>query len=274
MLFSPELDDVMAITSELFNGSPIEPASHRVLTTLLFTDIVDSTASVAAIGDRRWGIELDHHYDMVRRHIDRFHGREVKTMGDGFIATFDAPTRAVQCALAIRHEAANRGVALRAGVHTGEVEMRGDDVLGVSVHVAQRMSALAASAQVLVSNCVVDLVAGSELRFEHVGDHQLKGLQGRWSVYEAAPSPRQLCLVPPPPTASSATVNGRVDGLSPRERQVLAAVATGASNAEIAAALYMSEATVKAHVSHLFVKVGCANRVQLALHAHQVGVAV
>ena len=152
--------------------------------------------------------------------------------------------------------------------------MRGDDVLGVSVHVAQRMCALAASAQVLVSNCVVDLVAGSELRFEHVGDHQLKGLQGRWSVYEAAPSPRQLCLVPPPPTASSATVNGRVDGLSPRERQVLAAVATGASNAEIAAALYMSEATVKAHVSHLFVKVGCANRVQLALHAHQVGVAV
>jgi class 3 adenylate cyclase/DNA-binding CsgD family transcriptional regulator len=266
LLFSEELDHVMAATGELFNGNPLEPARRRVLTTLLFTDIVGSTASVDAIGDRRWGLELDVHYDMVRRQIERFDGQEIKTTGDGFIATFDGPTRAVQCALAIRHDAAASGLSVRAGVHTGEVELRGGDVLGVNVHVAQRICALAASDQVVVSKCVIDLVTGSELRFGHLGDHPLKGLPGRWSVYEASPSPQPLREVSP--GASVATlVNGRVDDLSPREREVLAAVATGASNADIASSLFISEATVKAHISHLFVKVGCTNRVQLALHA-------
>jgi class 3 adenylate cyclase/DNA-binding CsgD family transcriptional regulator len=270
-LFSPELDEVMAVTSELVNGRRVEPATRRVLTTLLFTDISDSTVGVAAIGDRRWGIELDHHHDMVRRHLERFDGQDVKTLGDGFIATFDGPTRAVQCALAIRHEAAQRRVTVRAGVHTGEVEMREGDVVGLSVHVAQRMCALAASSQVLVTQRVVDLVAGSELRFDHLGDRRLKGLQGRWSIYEASPSPQQLVdLSSPAPTGQ--IVNGRLDDLSPREIEVLAALSTGASNADIASSLFMSEATVKAHVSHLFVKLGCANRVQLALRAYQAGI--
>ena len=210
LLFSDELDGVMAAMSEMLNGSPVEPARHRVLTTLLFTDIVDSTASVTEIGDRRWGIELDHHYEMVRRHIERFDGTEIKTMGDGFIALFDGPTRAVQSALAIRHEAGHRGVSVRAGVHTGEVEIRGGDVLGVSVHVAQRMCALAAGGQVLVSNNAVVLVAGSELRFDPIGDHQLKGLPGRWNVFEAAPSPPRRDAI-----AAVGANPARTDQLSP-----------------------------------------------------------
>ena len=266
LMFSPELEGVMAVANEIINVSPVEPARYRVLTTLLFTDIVDSTSNVAEVGDRRWGIELDVHYDMVRRHIARFDGTEIKTMGDGFIAVFDGPTRAVQCALAIRHEAAHRNVSVRAGIHTGEVEMRGGDILGVSVHIAQRICGLAASGQVLISRNVVDLVAGSELQFEDLGDHQLKGLDGRWSLFEASAAPTPGPFVAP--AGPGALTNGRQERLSPREREVLVAVGTGASNAEIAAALFLSEATVKAHVSHLFTKTGCTNRVQLALHAH------
>jgi class 3 adenylate cyclase len=189
LVFSDELDIAMAALSELVNGTPLEPATRRVLTTLLFTDIVDSTASAAAVGDRRWNLALDGHDDMVRRHLRRFDGDEIKTTGDGFVAAFDGPTRAVQCALAIQHDAQQRRVAIRAGVHTGEVERRHNDVLGLTVHVAQRICALAVAGQVLVSRQVVDLVTGSELRFENRGDHPLKGLEGSWTIFEAAPTP-------------------------------------------------------------------------------------
>ena len=274
LLFSAELDAVMSATSEVIDASPVEPASRRVLTTLLCTDVVDSTASLATVGNRRWGIELDHHVDMVRRCIERFGGAEIVTPGDGVIAMFDAPTRAVQCALDVCDEAAQRYVTVRAGVHTGEVELRGDDVLGRSVDVAQRVCGLAAGAQVLVTQRVVDLVTGSELRFAHLGDHPLRGLPGRWSMFEASRSPRQLLgLGAGTSRFDGAVVDGRLDDLSPREREVLLALATGASNAEIAARLFMSAATVKAHVSHLFVKLGCTNRVQLAILAHDAGLA-
>jgi class 3 adenylate cyclase/DNA-binding CsgD family transcriptional regulator len=268
LLFSSELDSVMALTSEAVHGSPVEPATTRVLTTVVFTDIVNSTGNLASIGDRRWGHELDHHYDMVRRHIQHFQGREVKTLGDGFIATFDGPSRAVQCALAIRHEAAQRGVAVRAGVHTGEVELRGDDVLGLTVHIGQRVCALATGAQVLVTQRVVDLVAGSDLDFDHRSDHRLKGVHGTWTVYEATLAVDPLTAVP---AIGKQTVGAQLADLSAREREVLVALATGASNAEIAATLFMSEATAKAHVSHLFVKLRCTNRVQLAILAHRAG---
>jgi class 3 adenylate cyclase len=186
LLFAAELDTVMAVTSEMVNGSPVEPAVHRMLTTLLFTDIVGSTARVAAVGDRSWGLELDQHEDMVGRQIRRCGGRLVKTLGDGVVATFDAPSRAVQCAFAIQHEAATRGLAVRAGVHTGEVEQRGADVLGLSVHIAQRICALATADEVLVSQQVVDLAAGSDLSFQHHGDHVLRGLGGRTVIVYAA----------------------------------------------------------------------------------------
>jgi class 3 adenylate cyclase/DNA-binding CsgD family transcriptional regulator len=264
----------MSAMSEVINAGPAEPAGRRVLTTLLCTDVVDSTASAATVGGGRWGIELDHHIDMVRRCIERFGGAEVVTPGDGVIAMFDGPTRAVRCALGIRDEAAQHHVTVRAGVHTGEVELRGGDVLGRSVHVAQRLRGLAAGAQVMVTQRVVDLVAGSGLRFAHLGDHQLRGLPGRWSMFEASLPSRQPRGVDAGTSGTARPiVDGYLDDLSPREREVLLALATGASNAEIAARLFMSAATVKAHVSHLFVKLGCTNRVQLAILAHDAGLA-
>jgi class 3 adenylate cyclase len=264
LLFSPAIEAVMAATSELVNGNPVEPAAERVLTTVLFTDIVDSTARVAALGDRRWGVELDLHDDVALRQILRFGGRRVKTLGDGCLATFDAPTRAVQCAHAIQHEAQLRDVAVRAGVHTGEVEMRGDDVLGLTVHVAQRICALATADQVVVSQQVVDLVVGSELRFDDFGQHVLRGLATR---------PFALSTSAGSPTTRRRNVDGLLADLAPREREVLVAVSSGASNADVAEALFISEATVKAHVSHLFVKLDCTNRVQLAILAHNAGLA-
>jgi class 3 adenylate cyclase/pimeloyl-ACP methyl ester carboxylesterase len=188
LLFSPELNDVIGSLSELVNDSPVEPATERVLTTLLFTDIVSSTARVAAVGDQRWGVELDHHDDAVRRHLSRFGGREIKSLGDGVIAAFDAPSRAVGCALAIQHELRRRCIALRAGVHTGEVERRGDDIFGINVHIAQRICALADGDQVLVSQQVVDLAAGSGLRFEAQADVTLRGLAQQVVVHTAAAS--------------------------------------------------------------------------------------
>ena len=188
LLFSPELDEVIGALSELVNDSPVEPANERVLTTLLFTDIVSSTASVAAVGDRRWGVELDHHDDAVRRHLSRFGGREIKSLGEGVIAAFDAPSRAVGCALAIQHELRRRGIALRAGVHTGEVERRGDDIFGINVHIAQRICALADGDQVLASQQVVDLAAGSGLRFEPQADVTLRGLAQHVVVHAAVAS--------------------------------------------------------------------------------------
>jgi class 3 adenylate cyclase/pimeloyl-ACP methyl ester carboxylesterase len=188
LLFSPELDDIVPTLSELVNDSPVEPPTERVLMTMLFTDIVASTARVAAIGDRRWGVELDHHDDAVRRHLDRFGGREIKSLGDGVFAAFDAPSRAVGCALAIQHELGRRCIAVRAGVHIGEVERRGDDIVGINVHIAQRICALAAGDQVLVSQQIVDLAAGSGLRFEGQGEVTLRGLTDKIVVHVAVAS--------------------------------------------------------------------------------------
>jgi class 3 adenylate cyclase/DNA-binding CsgD family transcriptional regulator len=275
LAFSSELDSVMAVAGEFANARPVEPTARRVLTTLLVTDIVDSPTGVAAIGDRRWGVEVDQHHDVVRDHLARFDGEEIKLRHDGFVARFDGPTRAVLCALAIRRQSEGQGITVRVGVHSGEVDVGGADVSGPGVHVAQRMCALAAGSQVLVTRSVVDLVADSELRFEHLGDHHVKGVRGRIGVFEASTSPRPLLEVVRPRTTETAhtAADARFDDLSPREREVLAALATGASNAEIATELFMSAATVKAHVSHLFVKLGCTNRVQLAILAHNADLA-
>ncbi|MET0458520.1 MAG: LuxR C-terminal-related transcriptional regulator [Ilumatobacteraceae bacterium] len=272
LMFSPELDEVLSITGELFDAPVVEPAARRVLTTLLCTDVIGSATATAASDERGGGVTLATHSEMVRRQIERFDGREVVMSIDGLAAAFDAPTRAVECALAIRQEAARGHVATRFGVHTGEVEIRGGHVLGLGPQVARRLCALAAGEQVLVSRQVADLSADSGLRFDHLGDHPLKGLPGRWSVFEASAPPPRL-LDPTPTTPAPPVVNGRPIDLSPREAEVLAVLATGASNAEIASALFMSEATVKAHVSHLFVKLGYVNRVQLALYAHRSGLA-
>jgi class 3 adenylate cyclase len=157
--------------------------TNRVLASVLFTDIVASTERASALGDAAWRALLDRHDDAVRRQLDRFHGREVKTTGDGFMATFDGPAKAVSCACAIRDAAHQLGIEVRGGVHTGEIEIRGDDIAGMGVHIAARVAALAEPSSVWVSRTVTDLVIGSGIAFAERGDHTLKGVPGSWALY-------------------------------------------------------------------------------------------
>jgi class 3 adenylate cyclase/pimeloyl-ACP methyl ester carboxylesterase len=158
----------------------------RVLTTVLFSDIVGSTERATAVGDSAWRALLDAHDETIRRQLDRFRGREVKALGDGFMATFDGPARAIRSADAMRSAADRLGLQLRIGIHTGEVEMRGDDVGGIAVHIAARVAGLAGPSEILVSRTVTDLVAGSEIAFDDRGDHALKGVSGEWRLFAVA----------------------------------------------------------------------------------------
>ena len=171
---------------EFLTGERIEPTDDRVLATILFTDIVDSTAMAARSGDRPWTELLDAHDTMVRRQLTRFAGKEIKTTGDGFLATFDGPARAIKAALAIREGGTRLGLDIRAGLHTGEIERRGADVGGIAVHLGQRVSAIAGPREVVVSSTVKDLVAGSGIEFEDRGVHQLKGVPGVWHLFAVA----------------------------------------------------------------------------------------
>jgi DNA-binding SARP family transcriptional activator/class 3 adenylate cyclase len=175
-------EQVLEPVQQFLTGSAPGPAPERVLTTLLFTDIVDSTRRASEAGDRRWRFLQSQHDRAVRSEIARHNGREVKTMGDGFLATFDGPTRAVRCAAAIRDAVVAIGIDVRAGLHTGEVELVGDDIAGIAVNIAARVCALAGPGEVLVSRTVVDLVAGSGLEFVPRGEHELGGLPGTFTL--------------------------------------------------------------------------------------------
>jgi class 3 adenylate cyclase len=153
-----------------------------VLKTVLFTDIVDSTARAAAEGDKRWHELLDAHDTAIRHKLDRFRGEEVKAIGDGFLAAFDGPGRAINCAQAIASDAGALGLEVRAGLHTGECELRGDDLAGIAVHIGARVAALAGPGEVLLTSTVRDLVAGSGIEFTDRGVHELKGVPGRWDL--------------------------------------------------------------------------------------------
>src|SRR5215210_7799050 len=170
---------------EFLTGARYEPEPKRVLATVVFTDIVDSTHTAAELGDMRWHELLDRHGVTVRKALERFGGREVKTTGDGFLATFDGPARAVRCARAILDSSEGQGIRVRAGLHTGECEMIGDDIGGIAVHIAARVSGLARPSEVLVSRTVKDLVAGSGLEFDERGAHELKGVPDSWELYAA-----------------------------------------------------------------------------------------
>ena len=154
-----------------------------MLATVLFTDIVNSTMVATQLGDRRWKETLDQHDRLARRQLDRFGGRLIKTTGDGLLATFDGPGRAVLCACALRDAVKVLGLDIRAGVHTGEVELRGGDVGGIGVHIGARVASVAQPNQVLVSRTVVDLVAGSGIEFDDRGKHELKGVPGTWRLF-------------------------------------------------------------------------------------------
>jgi len=171
---------------EFLTGQQAEVADDRVLATVLFTDIVDSTRRAAEMGDRDWRALLDAHDVIVRAQLNRFRGREVNTSGDGFLAMFDGPQRAIRCAMAIRDAVQALGIEVRAGLHTGECEVRGDDIGGIGVHIGARVSALAPPNDVLVSSTLRDLVIGSGLKFEERGTHQLKGVPGEWHLFAVA----------------------------------------------------------------------------------------
>ena len=160
----------------------------RVLTTVLFTDIVGSTHQLASVGDKRWSAILDAHDRAVRDLLRRHRGREINTTGDGFAACFDGPGRGIACATSITQAARELGIEVRAGLHTGECEIRGDDLAGLAVHVAARIGSLAGPGQVLVSNTVKDLVTGSGIEFVDTGERELKGLPTSWRLYAVADS--------------------------------------------------------------------------------------
>ena len=176
-------DRIVDETEEFLTGSRSEPDVDRVLATVMFTDIVDSTKRAAELGDRQWRALLDRHDETVRQQLARFRGQEVKNLGDGFMATFDGPARAVRCAASICELVRPLGIAVRSGLHTGEVELKRDDLAGIAVHIAARVAAEAAAGETVVSSTVRDLVAGSGLRFQDRGSRALKGLPEEVHLY-------------------------------------------------------------------------------------------
>ena len=184
--FTEHADQLLDYISEVVTGHRAVPELDRALTTVMFTDIVGSTESASRLGDRRWAQVLDQHDAIAARELERHRGRKVNPTGDGLLATFDGPARALRCALAIRDAVGGLGLQLRAGVHTGEVERRGDDVGGIAVHIGQRVSALAPPGQVFASRTVADLVLGSGLVLEDRGEHTLKGIPGTWRLFAAS----------------------------------------------------------------------------------------
>ncbi len=177
-LWAGNTDEVVDEIEEFLTGVRRGPEPDRVLATVLFTDIAGSTEQATKLGDRRWRELLERHHDLVREQLGRFHGREVDTAGDGFLATFDGPARAIRCGSA--------GLEIRAGVHTGECELFGDKVAGLAVHTGARVASLAGPGEVLVSATVKDLVAGSGIEFEDRGTQELKGVPGKWRLYAVA----------------------------------------------------------------------------------------
>ena len=180
-------DAILDEIEEFVTGTRREREPDRVLATVLFTDIVGSTERAAASGDRDWRMLLERHDEIVRRELGRFEGREIKQTGDGFLASFDGPARAVRCAASISDRVRPLGIEVRAGVHTGECELRNGDMAGMAVHIGARVGACARPSEVLVSSTVKDLVVGSGLAFEERGVQELKGVPGEWRLYALAP---------------------------------------------------------------------------------------
>jgi class 3 adenylate cyclase len=181
-----DAEAIVAEVEEFLTGARGAREPDRVLATVMFTDIVDSTRRGAELGDRRWQNLVERHDALMRRELERYRGREVKTMGDGFLATFDGPARGIHCACSARDAISELGIEIRAGLHTGECELIGDDVAGIAVNIGARVGSAAAAGEVLVSRTVTDLVAGSGIEFDDRGVHTLKGVPGEWQLFAAA----------------------------------------------------------------------------------------
>jgi class 3 adenylate cyclase len=182
-LYALDVDELADVIEEFVTGSAPAPVTNRVLATVLFTDLVGSTQRAAELGDRAWAALLDRHHSAMRAAISEHGGEAIKTLGDGVLATFTGPAQAVRCAERIVADSRAEGLQVRTGVHTGELELAGDDVAGLAVHLGARIMGMAAPEEVLVSRTVRDLVVGSELRFTPRGEHELKGVPDRWTLY-------------------------------------------------------------------------------------------
>lgn len=185
-VFHVDLDALLGEVQEFLTGTRPVLEPNRVLATVLFTDIVDSTRRAAELGDRRWREVLENHHAIVRRELVRFQGREVDTAGDGFLAVFDGPGRAIRCAAAIRTAVQPLGIEVRAGLHTGECERMGEKIGGIAVHIGARVASSAERGEVRVSSTVKDLVVGSGIEFADRGHHVLKGVPGKWQLFSVA----------------------------------------------------------------------------------------
>lgn len=185
--FAGDQDALLDEVQEFLTGTRPAPVTDRVLTTLMFTDIVESTQRAIELGDTKWRDLQRAHYQRVRACLRDYRGREIDTAGDGFLATFDGPARAVRCTAAIMQALSDLGISIRAGIHTGEVEVARDGISGIAVHAGARIAALAAPDEILVSTTVKDLVPGSGLSFEERGTHTLKGLPGQYALFAAVP---------------------------------------------------------------------------------------
>jgi class 3 adenylate cyclase len=186
LFFAGDHEPIMREVAEFLTGAFLPVDIDRILTTVMFTDIVASTERAAAEGDQRWRALLDSHDRVVRDQLTRFGGKEINTTGDGFLASFDGPARAIRCARGITQSAGKLGIEVRAGLHTGECERRGTDLAGLAVHIAARVGALAHPSEVLVSSTVKDLVAGSGIVFTERGEHVLKGIPDQWRLFAVA----------------------------------------------------------------------------------------
>jgi class 3 adenylate cyclase len=180
---TPSMLPVADEVAEFLTGERLGVDVDRILTTVMFSDIAESTKRLAAAGDARWRAILDAHDKLVREELRRFRGNEIKTTGDGFVACFDGPARAIRCAQSIIAGVTTLGLEVRIGLHTGECTLRGDDLGGLAVHIAARVGALANAGQVLVSRTVKDLVVGSGIGFSERGEYELKGVPGNWTLF-------------------------------------------------------------------------------------------
>jgi class 3 adenylate cyclase len=187
LIFARATEDIADEVEEFLTGGRVSADPDRALVTVMFTDIVGSTSLASDKGDREWRQLLDRHHEVVRSQLARYGGREMATTGDGFMAVFDSPGKAVRCAMNVVGAVGELGMQVRAGLHTGEVEIRGSDLAGISVHIAARVAGLAAGGEVLVSGTVKDLLVGSGVGFEARGEHVLKGVPDRWRLYTVTP---------------------------------------------------------------------------------------
>jgi class 3 adenylate cyclase len=183
LFFAGDQDATLGEIEAFLTGTRSPPEHDRVLATVLFTDVVSSTQRVTELGDARWRDLLDTHDRIAADEVSRFRGRVIKSTGDGTLATFDGPARAIRCAASIGEAVRSVGIEIRAGLHTGEVELRGDDIGGIAVHTAARVMGQAGPGEILVSNTVKDLVVGSGIEFLDRGDHELRGLEGRRQLF-------------------------------------------------------------------------------------------